>query len=79
MSWSVVAKGTIEEVVKQIEDYGSVLDGQNREEFETARPQLIAYIKATAVGMFYLNSYGHGVKDADGNYRESSYTISITR
>lgn len=79
MSWSVVAKGTVEEVVKQLEDYGNVLNGQNKEEFEMAQPQLIAFIRATAVGTFYLNSYGHGVKDAEGNYREASYTLSITR
>ena len=79
MSWSVITKGTAEEVVKHLEDQSNMLDGQSKEEFDAALPHLIALVKENTPGTVNLAAFGHGVKDGEGKYYDKSCTVNITR
>jgi hypothetical protein len=79
MSWSVTTKGTSEEVVKHLEGQSEILDGQSKEEFDSALPHIIALVKENVPGIVNLTAYGHGVKDSSGNYVERNCSVNITR
>ena len=79
MSWSISAKGSPEEVIAKLEEQSNILTWQSKEEYDFALPHIIALVKENIGGSINLNAYGHGSKDADGNYYDKSCTVNITR
>ncbi len=45
MSWSVSTKGKVSDVVKHLEDYSTILNGQSKIEYDDAMPHLIGLVK----------------------------------
>lgn len=79
MSWSIYKTGTVEEVIMALEenckDYPE--GDQSKEEYDAAKPHLIALVKENKSGKIDLSAYGHGSKNADGTYADKNCQVSI--
>lgn len=83
MSWSVSTSGTPDEVVKGLEEYTSSLGaGQSGEEYEAARPHIIALVRQnyTVEGeqpKIVVNAFGSG-STVGGKETKRSCTVHIS-
>ena len=79
MSWSIYKSGTVEEVVNALEEnYRDTPAGdQSKEEYDAAKPHLIALVKENVGVNINLSAYGHGVKNAEGSFDSKSCQVDI--
>jgi hypothetical protein len=77
MSWAIYTKGTPEEVVKALEEHSNSIDGQCKEEYDSALPHLIALVKENIGCQVLLNAGGHGSKNEDGTWAYKYSTVDI--
>jgi hypothetical protein len=81
MSWSIYTKGTPEEVIQALEKQGgNYPEGdQSGEEYKSALPHLIALVKENIGGTINLSAYGHGAKNAAGEFYDKNCQVDIKR
>ncbi len=77
MSWNIDASGTIEEVVRKLEEQSSILDEQSKEEYDSALPHLIALVKQNIGCEINLTAYGHGDKNSEGNFYDRTCSVEL--
>lgn len=79
MSWSINKSGTIEEVVKALEEHSNTISDQSKEEFDSALPHLIALVKENVGGSVNISASGHGVKNADNSFSDKNCQVTLNR
>ena len=79
MSWSIYKSGTVEEVVKALEEQSNNLSDQSKEEYDSALPHLVALVKENVGGNIDLSAYGHGYKNSDGTYADKNCQVTIKK
>jgi len=76
MSWSVRLIGTPEKVVEALDKYGEGLSGQSKEEFDEAKPALVALVNGNVGSMVDLSANGHA-SFTDGKKTSGSVSVGL--
>ena len=79
MSWSIYKSGTVEEVVKALEEHSTNISDQSKEEYDLALPHLVALVKENVGGNIDLSATGHGYKNSNGEWADKTCQVTIKR
>jgi hypothetical protein len=79
MSWTFIKTGTVDEIVKALDDHSNSIAGQSQEEFDAAKPHIAALVKENTEGNVSVTASGHGLKNEDGSWDTKACRVDIRR